>query len=457
MKTFKSLTCLLLTLFLSMAAESQAQYIYLSGTVGNRSRVISNKGNTYNYNEPIITSLGANRDGVYALARTRDIDYHEKEQNDYYKAQARKRLITAFETYDQMDYRPRWNQLVTGGGVVYKNGSVYKSYTDPNWSREDFYSSLVLKVDGSNIIVAGVHTKPYQYDKSHKNLLGFQSMHIGEVNKLSVFRGSWQHQGNAGKYGGKSVKGFEWYYEKLRPMMWHVTDCEYYDGKIYATGAKEFDGSTWVGGNAARDYYYNHRAQIWENGKDYMQPSSPDYSSSWAASIDIVRDRNRTKHIFTSGYRWLPNSYFQTMETVARRHKVTHEATAWRDKNSISLYKKQVYKERFDLDYRVDKMVVINYGYGYYLYNDCMYVIFFNDNGSLKSKSSVIGGSNIKVLDICKPGVYRDGSVYALVEENGEDKVYKVSVDSRNAPTRKLIHNFGKTGMKHKLIAASEY
>ena len=41
---------------------------------------------------------------------------------------------------------------------------------------------------------------------------------------------------------------------------------------------------------------------------------------------------------------------------------------------------------------------------------------------------------------------------YALVEENGEDKVYLVDYGGK----RKLIHNFGKTNMTKKLIAVCE-
>ena len=144
MKTFNFLTCLLLALFMGTTARSQTPAVYLSGSINGKTKVISNKGQTYNYNEPVITSLGANKDGVYALARTRSVEYTTFEHNE--------------NTFDwgQHWYQPRWNCKLTGGGVVYNNNSVYKSYTDPDWRNEDFYSSLVMKVSGNNVIVAGI-------------------------------------------------------------------------------------------------------------------------------------------------------------------------------------------------------------------------------------------------------------------------------------------------------------
>ena len=446
MKTIKSLACLLLALFMGTAANSQTPTVYLSGTSGSKSKVISSKGQTYNYNEPVITSLGANQSGVYALARTRSVSYQYFEKNN------------STSDWGQHWYTPRWNQDLTGGGVVYNNGSVYKSYTDPNWNNEDFYSSLVMRVIGSNVIVAGVHTRKYKYDKNHNYHIGFESMQIGEVNKLSVFRGSWQHQPNAGKYDGRRVVDYNpSYLKKLRPMVWHITDCYYYDGKIYAVGCKEHDGSAYNYSHARRESYYNHRAQIWENGKDFMQVSSGDYSSSYACAIDISRDGKRNRHFYTCGYKWQPTQllYDDFIKKGVNSHKVTQMGLIWRDKSEITkLYDKKTGRtDGYPISQaRVDKQVIINYSLGYYLIDGVLYEVRFNDNGSFKSKSSVIGGSSIQVLDICFPGIFRDGGCYALVYENGEDKVYKVTYGGN----RKLIHNFGNTGMSKKLIAVCE-
>ena len=442
MKTFNFLTCLLLALFMGTTARSQTPAVYLSGSINGKTKVISNKGQTYNYNEPVITSLGANKDGVYALARTRSVEYTTFEHNE--------------NTFDwgQHWYQPRWNCKLTGGGVVYNNNSVYKSYTDPDWRNEDFYSSLVMKVSGNNVIVAGVRTRKYKYDKNHNYHLGFESMQIGEVNKLSVFRGTWQHQGNAGKY---SARWRDEPLKKLRPMVCHITDCAYYNGKIYAVGCKEHDGSAYNMSSAHTDSYYNHRAQIWENGKDFMQVSSGDFSNSWANSITCIRDKNRNNHFYTCGYKWQPTQYLRDdfKRKASNSHKVTHMALVWRDKKEVT----KLYDQKTDRSEgypypakQIDKQVVINYGYGYYLFDEVLYEVQFKDDGSLKSKASVIGGSNIKVLDICFPGVYRAGGCYALVEENGEDKVYLVDYGGK----RKLIHNFGKTNMTKKLIAVCE-
>ena len=444
MKIFKFLTCLLLALFVGTTAKSQkTPTIYLSGSIDGKTKVISNKGQTYNYKEPVITSLGANKDGVYALARTRNVDYTKFEKNH------------TTGDYGQHWYAPRWNSRILGGGVVYNNSSVYKSYIDPDYDKEDFYSSLVMKVSGNNVIVAGVRTRKYKYDKSHNYHIGFESMQIGEVNKLSVFKGTWQHQGNAGKYQDKFGRGWR---GKLRPMVCHITDCAYYDGKIYAVGSKEHDGKAYNMSLAHTDSYYNHRAQIWENGKDFMQVSSGDFSNSWANSITCIRDKNRNNHFYTCGFKWQPTQYLwdDFMRKGTNSHKVTHMALVWRDKKEVT----KLYDQKTGRDQgypsptakQIDKQVVINYGYGYYLFDDALYEVQFKDDGSLKSKTSVIGGPNIKVLDICFPGVFRDGGCYALVEENGEDKVFKVDLGRG----RQLIHNFGKTGMTKKLIAVCE-
>ncbi len=332
MKTFNFLTCLLLALFMGTTARSQTPAVYLSGSINGKTKVISNKGQTYNYNEPVITSLGANKDGVYALARTRSVEYTTFEHNE--------------NTFDwgQHWYQPRWNCKLTGGGVVYNNNSVYKSYTDPDWRNEDFYSSLV-----------NYH-------------LGFESMQIGEVNKLSVFRGTWQHQGNAGKY---SARWRDEPLKKLRPMVCHITDCAYYNGKIYAVGCKEHDGSAYNMSSAHTDSYYNHRAQIWENGKDFMQVSSGDFSNSWANSITCIRDKNRNNHFYTCGYKWQPTQYLRDdfKRKASNSHKVTHMALVWRDKKEVT----KLYDQKTDRSEgypypakQIDKQVVINYGYGYY-------------------------------------------------------------------------------------------
>ena len=447
MKTSRALTCLLLTLFLGTTAMGQrTPTVYISGTTGGKSKVISNMGQTYNYSEPIITSLGANKSGVFALARTRNVSYDKLEQN------------TSTSDWGQHWYTPRWNLRVASGGVVYNNNSVYKKYLDPNWSNEDFYSSLVMKVSGSDIIIAGIRTRKYKYDKNHNYHIGFESMQIGEVNKLSVFKGSWQHQPNAGKYSGKRVIDYNpSYLKQLRPMVWHITDCAYYDGKIYAVGCKEHDGSAWNYSHVKRESYYNHRAQIWENGKDYMQVSSGDYSSSWANAISIARDKNRNRHFYTCGYKWQPTQllYDDFIKKGTNSHKVTQMGLVWRDKSEITkLYEKKVGRQDaypFE-DAQIDKQVVFNYGYGYYLIGGVLYEVRFNENGSFKSKQSVIGGSKIEVLDICFPGIYRDGGCYALVNENGEDKVYKVTYGGK----RELIKNFGRTGLTNKLIAVCE-
>ena len=443
MKTFNFLTCLLLALFMGTTARSQTPAVYLSGSINGKTKVISNKGQTYTYNEPVITSLGANKDGVYALARTRNIDYSKFENNH------------TTNDYGQHWYAPRWNSRIIGGGVVYNNSSVYKSYTDPNYDGEDFYSSLVMKVSGNNVIVAGVRTRKYKYDKNHNYHLGFESMQIGEVNKLSVFKDTWKHQGNAGKYDDRFGIGV--WQKKLRPMVCHITDCAYYNGKIYAVGSKEHDGNAFNMSLTHTDHYYNHRAQIWENGKDFMQVSSGDFSNSWANSITCIRDKNRNNHFYTCGYKWQPTQYLQDgfPRKGTNSHKVTHMALVWKDKKEVTkLYDKKVGREDGypSPAKQIDKQVVINYGYGYYLFDECLYEVQFKDDGSLKSKASVIGGSNIKVLDICFPGVYRAGGCYALVEENGEDKVYLVDYGGK----RKLIHNFGKTKMTKKLIAVCE-
>ena len=443
MKTSNFLTCLLLALFMGTTARSQTPTVYLSGTTtDNKTKVISNKGQTYNYKEPVITSLGANKDGVYALARTRAIPYSYYEQNDNSR------------DYGQHWYVPRWNCKYIGGGVVYNNNSVYKSYTDPDFKNEDFYSSLVMKVSGNNVIVAGVRTKKYQYLIKNKPFIGFQSMQIGEVNKLSVFRGTWQHQGNAGKYYSKKSGYTNDVLRKLRPMVCHITDCAYYNGKIYAVGCKEHDGDAWCVARAHRESYYNHRAQIWENGKDFMQVSSGDFSNSWANSITCIRDKNRNNHFYTCGYKWQPKQYLQDHLGFGS-FEVKHMALVWRDKKEVTKLKEENHVRETSIpshEQEVSKQVVINYGYGYYLVDGCLYEVQFKDDGSLKSKAQVIGGTNIKVLDICFPGVYRAGGCYALVEENGEDKVYLVDYGGK----RKFIHNFGKTNMTKKLIAVCE-
>ncbi len=435
MKTSNFLTCLLLALFMGTTARSQTPTVYISGNfqTGN-SQVISNKGQTFTYKEPVITSLGANKQGVFALARTRYIEYHKFENNENRN------------DYGQHWYSPRWDCRFLGGGVVYNNNSVYKSYTDPDYDKEDFYSSLVMKVSGQNVIVAGVRTRKYRYDKNHKYHLGFESMQIGEVNKLSVFRGTWQHQGNAGKYSS--------HLNKLRPMVWHITDCAYYNGKIYAVGSKEHDGDAWNMSYAHRDHYYNHRAQIWENGKDFMQVSSGDYSSSWANSITCIRDKNRNNHFYTCGFKWQPFQYLydDAYRAGINSHKVKHMGLIWRDKKEVTkLYEQKPGRDKGYPEYesQVEKQVIINYAYGYYLIDGDLYEVQFKDDGSIKSKTQVIGGG---VWDICFPGVFRDGGCYALVRVNDEDKVYKVDFGGK----RKLIHNFGKTGMTDMLIAVCE-
>ena len=439
MKTIKFLTCLLLALFMGTTARSQTPAVYLSGSINGKTKVISNKGQTYNYNEPVITSLGANKNGVYALARTREVAYTSLEHNE--------------NTFDwgQHWYQPRWNCKLTGGGVVYNNNSVYKSYTDPDWGNEDFYSSLVMKVSGQNVIVAGVRTKKYQYLIKNKPFIGFESMQIGEVNKLSVFRGTWQHQGNAGKY---SARWRDEPLKKLRPMVCHITDCAYYNGKIYAVGCKEHDGSAYNMSSAHTDSYYNHRAQIWENGKDFMQVSSGDFSNSWANSITCIRDKNRNNHFYTCGFKWQPFQYLydDAYRAGINSHKVKHMGLIWRDKKEVTkLYEQKPGRDKGYPEYesQVEKQVIINYAYGYYLIDGDLYEVQFKDDGSIKSKTQVIGGG---VWDICFPGVYRAGGCYALVEENGEDKVYLVDYGGK----RKFIHNFGKTNMTKKLIAVCE-
>ena len=144
MKAFKFLTCLLLALFMGTTARSQTPTVYLSGTtIYHKTRVISNMAQVFNYEEPVITSLGANKQGVFALARTRAFPYTFWEHNDNSR------------DYYQHWYEPRWNCTYIGGGVIYNNKTVYKSYTDPDFENEDFYSSLVMKVSGNNVIVAG--------------------------------------------------------------------------------------------------------------------------------------------------------------------------------------------------------------------------------------------------------------------------------------------------------------
>ena len=113
MKTSNFLTCLLLALFMDTTARSQTPAVYLSDSINGKTKVISNKGQTYTYNEPVITSLGANKDGVYALARTRNIDYSKFENNH------------TTNDYGQHWYSPRWDCRFLGGGVVYNNNSVY--------------------------------------------------------------------------------------------------------------------------------------------------------------------------------------------------------------------------------------------------------------------------------------------------------------------------------------------
>ena len=445
MKAFKFLTCLLLALFMGTTARSQTPTVYLSGTtIYHKTRVISNMAQVFNYEEPVITSLGANKQGVFALARTRAFPYTFWEHNDNSR------------DYYQHWYEPRWNCTYIGGGVIYNNKTVYKSYTDPDFENEDFYSSLVMKVSGNNVIVAGVHTRKYKYDKNHNYHLGFESMQIGEVNKLSVFRGTWQHQGNAGKYYSKNSGFTNDVLRKLRPMVCHITDCAYYKGKIYAVGCKEHDGDAWCLSRACRESYYNHRAQIWENGEDFMQVSSGDYSSSWANSITCIRDIKGNNRFYTCGYKWQPKQYLQDGKVKGSfSYDVKHMGLVWRDKKEV----KKFYEKSFPRDYGVDcrkaqvlKQVIINYGYGYYLFDQTLYEVQFKDDGSIKSMASVLGDHNVKVLDICFPGVYRAGGCYALVEENGEDKVYLVDYGG----SRKLIHNFRNTGMTNKLIAVCE-
>ena len=114
MKTFRTLTCVLLTLFLGTTAMGQrTPTVYISGTTGGKSKVISNMGQTYNYSEPIITSLGANKSGVFALARTRNFSYSDFEKNN------------RGWDYGQHWFAPRWNMKVASGGVVYNNNSVF--------------------------------------------------------------------------------------------------------------------------------------------------------------------------------------------------------------------------------------------------------------------------------------------------------------------------------------------
>ena len=439
MKNYFKISFMLLA-FMGLAAESQAQTIYLSGTTSSgKSKVITSKGQTYNYNEPVITNLGANKNGVYALARTRNVPYYTKEKN-----------MNILNSDYHHDYIPRWNQEITGGGVVYNNGSVYKAYGDPNWDNEYFYSSLVMKVKPSDVVVAGVLTKPYQYDKDHNNLLGFQSLMFGEVNKLSKFKSEWKHQDNAGKYKSKS---FTDKLRTLRPMVWHITDCEYNGGKIYTVGAKEHDGSAYNVSDATRDYYYNHRVQIWANGNEFIKPNSGDYTNSWATSIDYIVPINM---FLTSGFKWAPTQH--VWDWADRKgidsHKVTQYAQVWFGKN-----------DAYDLGKRTDKTTkpwetaprrelmiqkqVTNYvGSGFFfLMDDCLYMPP-SKNGS---KTSIIGGPNIKVWDICGTVQTDNKFVYALVtDENGEDKVYKVQFNSTKPI---LVHNFGKTGLRNKLIA----
>ena len=207
-------------------------------------------------------------------------------------------------------------------------------------------------------------------------------MQIGEVNKLSVFRGTWQHQGNAGKYYSKNSGYTNDVLRKLRPMVCHITDCAYYKGKIYAVGCKEHDGDAWCLSRACRESYYNHRAQIWENGEDFMQVSSGDYSSSWANSITCIRDIKGNNRFYTCGYKWQPKQYLQDGKVKGSfSYDVKHMGLVWRDKKEV----KKFYEKSFPRDYGVDcrkaqvlKQVIINYGYGYYLFDQTLYEVQFN-------------------------------------------------------------------------------
>ncbi|MBQ8655916.1 MAG: hypothetical protein IJ527_02485 [Prevotella sp.] len=200
---------------------------------------IPQKTNTQEYN---LWSIAANSQGVWVLAGKKHLP----------KATAPEMSTSEWKVEDV---------------ILYLNENVYKRYRSTNPLQEGV-DTIVMKVRGNDLVLAG------SMNKNNSQHTRTYSKMFGELNGKTLFETTWDTKDKPCELS----------------RVYHVYDCDYYNGKIYTTG-----WTSRMYGTLPVNKDVRPCARIYCNGSHLY--SQVDNATSMATCLDVVK-----------GYKKLPNN-----------------------------------------------------------------------------------------------------------------------------------------------------
>lgn len=179
-----------------------------------------------------------------------------------------------------------------GSYTVYHNQEVKKKYTA---SDEGEYSSMAMRLKGTSLVIAGTIARYF-----NKN--GYEAKMFGEVNFRRMYSTEYERKslkrerfcGFVTADGAKTSRPkYDLGAQDIMSEVFHVFDCDYYDGDIYATGWGEWE---YTNNSGYTNYYVRRCARVWKNGKEAVQQDGDRTGAAY--SINVLPG-----NILTSGHK----------------------------------------------------------------------------------------------------------------------------------------------------------
>lgn len=178
-----------------------------------------------------------------------------------------------------------------GTYTVYHNQEVKKKYTEEDGGE---FSSMAMRLKGKDLVIAGTIAKRF-------NKKGFEAKMFGEVNFRRKFTTEFERKSLKRErfYGFVSADGTQTSIPKYDlgakhtdSEVFHIFDCDYENGTIYATGwgEREYTHNT-----GYTNYLVRRCARVWKNGS--LEVEQFQNRTSAAYSINV-----QNGNILTSGH-----------------------------------------------------------------------------------------------------------------------------------------------------------